>query len=69
MSSSPVAQETVMKDPVDYEEKDLWQTEGVIDGESEDRESDDMMFARWGESGGEWTDWRKQLQEAKLSLI
>jgi len=29
----------------------------IVDGESSDRESDEVMCARWVESGGEWTGW------------
>jgi len=30
----------------------------VTDGESEGGDCDEVMCARWGEPGGEWTGWR-----------
>jgi len=29
----------------------------IVSGESEDRDCDEVMCARWGEPGGEWTRW------------
>jgi len=34
-----------------------WKTKRVTDGESEERESYEVMCAGWGEPGGEWTGW------------
>jgi len=31
-----------------------WKTEGVIDGESEGGDCDEVMSAAWGEPGGGW---------------
>jgi len=55
-----------MKEPADYGGKDLWnrwvsslkwKTEGVMGGERADMQSDEVIYAGWGESGGEWTLW------------
>jgi len=29
----------------------------VIDGESEDRDCDEVIRVTWGKPGGEWTGW------------
>ena len=34
-----------------------WKTEGVIDGESEGDDCDEVIHARRGEQGWEWTGW------------
>jgi len=34
-----------------------WKAEGVIDCESEDGDCDEVICARWGELGGQWTEW------------
>jgi len=34
-----------------------WKAEEVIDGESEDGDCDEVIWAGWGEPGGEWTEW------------
>jgi len=31
--------------------------EGVTDGENEGDDCDEVICARWGGSGGEWTQW------------
>jgi len=31
--------------------------EGVTDGESENRDCDEVICAGWGEPGGQWTEW------------
>jgi len=50
----------------DYGAKDLgnrWvlslekKTEGAIDDENEGGDCDEVMRVRWGEPGGEWTEW------------
>jgi len=56
----------------DYGGKDLWKrwvlslewkAEGVIDGESEGGDCDEVMRSRWGEPGGQWTEWGWQNEE------
>jgi len=34
-----------------------WKAEGVIDGESEGGDCDEVICAGWAEPGGEWTEW------------
>ena len=34
-----------------------WKTKGVIDGNSEVGDCDEVICAGWGEPGGEWTEW------------
>jgi len=38
-------------------------------GESEYRESDEVMCARWGESEGEWTGWGSRNEAGRSSSV
>jgi len=37
--------------------------EGVTDGESENRDCDEVICAGWGVPGGQWTEWGWQNEE------
>jgi len=59
----------------DYGGKDLWKrwvlslewkVEGVTDGENEGDGCDEVIYAGWGEPGGEWTQWGWRNEEGSF---